>query len=326
MPQPRTFVDRTTQSYIALVGLLILVFHNQTVPYWHWLLAAHVVNLALVHLLLKAYDRRPTSKALDLLRHFYPVLLYTWFFSETGWLNRIFFIDFMDPAVIRFEQSLFGCQPSVLFMEKLPFLVLSELFYASYFSYYLMIAGVGIALFLRNRTQFFHYVTVLSLVFYVCYLLYIILPIIGPRLFFGPVAGYRLPDNVMALAPVHTYPAAVTHGPFFKLMGMVYDVFEAPGSALPSSHVAVALTTVFFSFLYLRPIRWVHLLVAVLLCLATVYCRYHYVIDVLSGLITAAVLVPLGNWLYKKYGGSEIQVAGASEARAFSGVKLEQRR
>ena len=65
----------------------------------------------------------------------------------------------------------------------------------------------------------------------------------------------------------------------------VYRVFEAPGAALPSSHVAVALCTVFFSFRYLRRIRYVHLAVAVLLCLATVYCRYHYVVDVLAGLL-----------------------------------------
>jgi membrane-associated phospholipid phosphatase len=79
-------------------------------------------------------------------------------------------------------------------------------------------------------------------------------------------------------------------------------VFEAPGAAFPSSHVAVALCTVFFSFRYLRPIRYLHLAVAVLLCLATVYCRYHYVVDVLAGLLTAAMVIPLGNWLYFKFG------------------------
>ena len=78
-------------------------------------------------------------------------------------------------------------------------------------------------------------------------------------------------------------------------------MFEPPGAAFPSSHVAVALCTVYFSFRYLRPIRYLHLAVAILLCLSTVYCRYHYVVDVLAGLVTAAVLVPIGNWLYFKF-------------------------
>ena len=189
-----------------------------------------------------------------------------WFFCETGWLNRMFFTSYLDPMVARWEQALFGCQPSVLFMEKLPWLAVSELFYAAYFSYYIMIGGVGLALFLRDRRHFFHYVSVVSFLFYVCYLIYIFLPIIGPRLFFEPVGGYSLAAGSPALgAGGQRIRRRFKPGSSFKLMGWVYQVFEAPGSALPSSHVAVAWCTVWFSFRYLRPIRYVHLSLAFLL-------------------------------------------------------------
>jgi len=296
-----TFVDYATQTYLALVGLLILGFHNATVPGWPRLLGAHAAGLVLIHWLIQAHARRKPGPLLDFLRHFYPVLLYTAFFVETGSLNRMFCHEYLDPMVARWEQALFGCQPSVLFMQKLPWLAVSELFYASYFSYYVMIAGVGMALFLRSRRQFFHYVSVVSFLFYVCYLIYIFLPVIGSRVFFRQVEGYVLPEATQQLALTDAYPEAVQAGVFFRLMKWVYRVFEAPGAALPSSHVAVALCTVYFSFRYLRRIRYVHLAVALLLCLATVYCRYHYAIDVLAGLVAAAVLIPTGNWLYFKF-------------------------
>lgn len=302
-----TFVDYATQAYLALVGLLILFFHNSTVPGWPRLLGAHVACLLLVHWLIHAHARRKPAPLLDFLRHFYPVLLYTALFVETGSLNRMFCQEYLDPMVIRWEQALFGCQPSVLFMQKLPWLVVSELFYASYFSYYIMIAGVGIALFLRSRRQFFHYVSVVSFLFYVCYLIYIFLPVIGSRVFFHQVEGYALPEATQYLALTDTYPEAVQAGVFFRLMRWAYRVFEAPGAALPSSHVAVALCTVFFSFRYLRRIRYVHLAVALLLCLSTVYCRYHYALDVLAGLVTAAVLIPAGNWLYFKFSRRDLE-------------------
>ncbi len=302
-----TFVDYATQGYAALVGVLVFLFHNRTVPHLPWLLAAHAAGLVLVHSIIQWHSRRPSSKPLDFLRHFYPVLLYTWFFCETGWLNRMFFRGYLDPLVIHWDQALCGCQPSVLFMQKLPYLAVSELFYASYFTYYLMIPGVGLALFLRNRQQFFHYLSVISFVFYVCYTIYIFLPVIGPRVFFREIAGYTLPDDVQQLAPTDVYPDAVKSGVFFHIMAFIYRVFEAPGAALPSSHVAVALCTVFFSFLYLRPIRFAHLALALLLCLSTIYCRYHYVTDVLAGVITAAVLVPLGNWLYLRLRNPELE-------------------
>jgi membrane-associated phospholipid phosphatase len=39
---------------------------------------------------------------------------------------------------------------------------------------------------------------------------------------------------------------------------------------------------------------------AILLCLSTVYCHYHYGVDVIAGVLTAALVVPLGNWIYWK--------------------------
>jgi membrane-associated phospholipid phosphatase len=296
-----TFVDYATQAYMALVGLLILIFHNHTVPKWPQLLGAHALGIVLIHWLIQGYARHKSFWLLDFLRHFYPVLLYTAFFIETGSLNRMFFTEYLDPMVAQWEQQIFGCQPSVLFMEKFPYLIVSELFYISYFCYYIMISGVGLALFLRSRQQFFHYVSVVSFLFYVCYSIYIVLPVIGSRAFFRQVDGYMLPAATQQLAVTDAYPEAVQAGVFFHIMKWIYREFEAPGAAFPSSHVAVALCTVFFSFRYLRPIRYVHLGVAVMLCISTVYCRYHYVVDVLAGLVTAAVVIPLGNWLYTKF-------------------------
>jgi membrane-associated phospholipid phosphatase len=296
------FVDYATQAYAALVGLLLLCFHNHTVPAWPWLVGAHCILIAALHRLIQAGSRPGVGKAMDFLRNYYPVFLYTPLFCEAGWINRMFFPEYLDAYVIRAEQALFGFQPSIIFMQKVPILGVSELFYASYFSYYVMIAGVGLALFIRNRRQFAHFISVMSFVFYVCYTVYVIIPVIGPRVLKFDFEGFTLPADLSHVAPNDPYPDAVSHGVFFNVMGWIYRTFEAPGSALPSSHVAVAFCTVFFSFLYLRKIRFLHLVMAILLSLSTIYCGYHYAIDVVAGLLTAAILVPLGNWLYRQFG------------------------
>lgn len=297
------FIDYATQGYILVVGLLVLFFHNRTVPGWGWLVGAHVTLLVLVHLMVRANGRGRGGRVVDFLRHFYPVLLYAAFYRESGMLSQMFVSGHLDPVVILWEQALFGFQPSMQFMASFPWLPLSEVFYAAYFSYYVMIAGVGLTLFLCRREAFFHYVSVLSFVFYVCYLIYIFLPVIGPRVFSRSLGGYSLPPAIQALAPVDMFPfpPPVTRGLFFRIMALIYDVFEAPGAALPSSHVAASICTVWFSFRYRLRIRHVHLVMVVLLCLSTIYCRYHYVIDVLAGLLTVAVLVPLGNRLFDRY-------------------------
>src|SRR5436190_154119 len=300
------FVDYATQGYCALVGLLILFFHNDCVARWQLFVGVHLAGMLCIHGLIQWHGRGKPGAVLDLLRHFYPVLLYTAFFCETGAINRMFFSDFLDPMLIRWEQAIFGFQPSVALMDKLPYLVVSEMFYLAYFSYYIMIVGVGLTLFIRNRQQFFHYVSVVSFLFYVCYFIYIILPVIGSRAFFHQVEGYALPPESQLYASTDAYPESVKAGIFFRVMLFIYRVFEAPGAAFPSSHVAVALCTLYFSFKYLRSIRYVHLVFAVLLCFSTVYCRYHYAVDVAAGLLTAALVVPLGNWLYRRFQGQDL--------------------
>jgi membrane-associated phospholipid phosphatase len=295
------FVDYATQIYSATVALLILGFHNSTVPAWKLLLGLHLLVGLTIHWLVKSYSPLRTGPILSFLRHFYPVLLYTGFFCEAGWLNRMFFTDYLDPVMISWDQALLGCQPSVLFMDRLPYLLVSEIFYAAYFSYYVMIVGVGLALFIRNRQGFFHYVSVVSFLFYCCYLIYVFIPVIGPRVFYYEINDYRLPEEFMRLAGGSIYPENIKSGIFHNIISWIYQHFEAPGAAMPSSHVAVALCTVWFSFKYLPRIRYPHLVVALLLCASTIYCRYHYAVDVAAGILTAGILVPIGNWLYQRF-------------------------
>jgi membrane-associated phospholipid phosphatase len=293
------FIDYATQVYLALVAVIILVLHGDAVPGWPWYVAAHVIVITLIHGLILASAARPQNRFLDFLRHFYPVLLYAGLYSETGLLNQMVHRGYLDAFFYRLDEQLFGGQPSFEFMAAFPGRVVSEIFYAAYFSYYLMISGVGLALFLRQRAQFYHYVSVTSFVFYACYLIYIFLPVVGPRIYYPELSHITLPADQMP-AVVPAFPAAVQEGIFYRIMEVIYEHFESPGAAFPSSHVAIAIVTVYFSFLYLPKIRWPHLVVAVLLCLATVYCRYHFAIDVIAGVLMAAVTLPLGNWLYRR--------------------------
>ncbi len=295
------FIDYATQGYIALVAVIILVLHNATVPNWAWLVVAHGVTLFLVHGLIQLASDRPQNRVLDLLRSFYPVLLYTGFYRETGILSQMLHEGHLDGVFIKLDQILFGGQPSLELIRMFPSVWISEVFYFAYFSYYLMIVGAGVALFLRDRTQFAHYVSVVSFVFYGCYLTYIFLPVIGPRIIYSGIAPFTPPPEALPVE-AWVFPEAVQAGLMYQLMGFIYHYFETEGAAFPSSHVAIALVTTYFSFRYLPRIRWLHLVMAILLCISTVYCRYHYAVDVLAGVATAALLLPLGNWCYRRFG------------------------
>lgn len=57
--------------------------------------------------------------------------------------------------------------------------------------------------------------------------------------------------------------------------------------------MAIAALVLYYTARYARPAVWVVAPLVISLALATVYCRYHYAIDVVAGLATTAILVPL---------------------------------
>ncbi len=303
-------IDNLTQGYIASVGLLVLCFHGEVVPNWQVLVGLHAAALIGIHALIRLQARRPHA-VLNLARDFYPIILYTFFYLETHRLQYMFVHTRLDPHIIGLEQWVFGCQPSRVLPARFGHWWLSEMLYLSYFSYYLMVVGAGLGLYWLRRNRFARYVTVVSLVFYVCYLTYVFVPVLGP--YSQEVIASS--DGVEALIGPRPRQPEATRGFFYHIVGAVYRYAEVEGgAAFPSSHVAVALVTLTFTWRYLKRVRWLHLVFVVLLCISTVYCGYHYAVDVVGGLVAAAVLAPLAEWLYVRDERRHAATAGSNLA------------
>jgi membrane-associated phospholipid phosphatase len=69
---------------------------------------------------------------------------------------------------------------------------------------------------------------------------------------------------------------------------------ELKYDAFPSGHTAVILITLFFSLKYRKKTFFFFLIPVLGLIFSTVYCRYHYVIDVLAGIALAGLCLYLG--------------------------------
>jgi len=112
---------------------------------------------------------------------------------------------------------------------------------------------------------------------------------------------------------VYTFPrarAAICHGPSSvrscrRIPGFETDTGYSQSSGrgkarrFPSGHTAIALTVLILSYKYARNIFRVLLVPVALLIFATVYCRYHYVVDVMGGMVLTVVTFAVGEVYYK---------------------------
>lgn len=303
-------VDFATQGYLLFVALLAAALRRE---HWVELVALHVGGMGVVHVLIASDPRTkadeaggrpsPAAAGRSWLREFYPILLYTGLYVEIAAVNRMVNLPRLDPWLLKLDHALFGFQPAEAFPVALPQPLFSEFMHLSYLSYYLMVGGVGLWLSLRNLTAFRHFVTVVSLVFYACYATYLFVPAVGPRVLFADS-----PERAQFVAQYGREPREVSPPTEAEWARSALAVVEAngeiPGAAFPSSHVAVAFVTAWFSWKYLRRIRWLHLGFAVTVLLSTVYTRAHYAVDIIGGLAAAALLGPAAHALFVRSPGT----------------------
>lgn len=267
-------VDYCTFAYNGVVMAIVLLFHSR-IPQWHLLILLNIIVIAVVLLLaLVVGDRAALGPRL--IRNLSPLGFFLPLYVQTGSLNYIVFPGFLDPLFIRIEENIFGFQPAIVFAQKFSQNWIAEYMHFAYASYYLLFPGLAVFLYLRReKPAFLDYMFSLCATMYVCLLTYIFLPVRGAATF-GPGAA---PESASL--------------PFTAVMAWIYRRFEIEGAAFPSSHVAIAALVLYYTVRYARSAVWVVGPLVISLIAATIYCRYHYAIDVLAGLATATILVPL---------------------------------
>jgi membrane-associated phospholipid phosphatase len=287
-------VDRLFALYMVVSGLALA---GPARPAWWPVLAAAHAVAALAALrrwpvapVLEAVGRR-WPRAAVVVSDWYLLLLLPALYSELALLNRALFDGvYFDGLVMRWEQALFGGQPSRTLAGALPHIAVSEPLHAAYLSYYLIIYGPPLVLYRAGRHLEFHAMLFpLMLTFLASYLFFIFFPVQGPRYLFPAPGG------------------GLESGPMYRLAHRVLEVGSSQGAAFPSSHVAVAaMQTVLVGRLLPRLLPVVAVLCAGLAA-GAVYGGFHYATDVAAGFVLAGLLVVAAPRLEAALGGGGLR-------------------
>lgn len=222
-----------------------------------------------------------------LLAEIYLPVLFILFYPEMEHLGLVFF-DFensIDPALIQLEERIFGCQPSIVWSQVWPWPWFHEIMEFAYFTYYFLAASYIALVFLargiapENKWDAVRdFVRDLSVTMLICYTMYTLFPAWGPKYFkmgFIDVGGWIFTD----------------------LMHYIHNNGALLGAAFPSSHVAASMIPWWHTWVHFPRHRWWMTTIFVLLCMSTVYNRYHYVVDVFGGLLLAGFVMYAGTQL-----------------------------
>lgn len=219
-----------------------------------------------------------------------------WWYPDTYEINRM--LPNLDHVFAAWEQTVFGCQPALLFCKAMPWPFFSELMSMGYAAYYPMIVFVVVYYFLFRYHDYERAAFVILSAFFVYYLIYIFLPVTGPTFYFKAAGLNNITQGIFP--NVHDYfnyyqdclkTPGYTDGLFYQMVEGAKAAGERPTAAFPSSHVGISTVLMLLTWhTGDRRVFYVLSVLYVLLCFSTVYIQAHYAIDVLAGLVTGVVL------------------------------------
>lgn len=278
MPQPLARsgglwpIDKLFIAYAAIMICLLALAARSSSFAWLLILG----HLAAISLLLVI--ARNSSRIAVFLHDWYLLLYVPFCYKQVPYLVSALHIRSADPTLAHWDMAMWKVDP-VFSLSSTPNPAMVEFLQLVYTMFLPGVLVLGIVLWVRKSRREFRYGTfVIALTFLLSYLGYLMLPARGPRL--------------MDYSALHPPLQGLWTFRFFQNMlntleGTQYDCF-------PSGHVAVVLVGCFVARRISTPVFYMFSAFAALITFSTVYLRYHYVIDVIAGMLLAIAVIAAG--------------------------------
>ncbi|MFO0750310.1 MAG: phosphatase PAP2 family protein [Myxococcota bacterium] len=202
-----------------------------------------------------------------------------------------------DEQISRLDEVLFGGHLDV-WLQKVTSGGLTEVMAFFYDSLYVYPIVIGMALMFQRRSRELRsFLMSFVLAGYVGYVGYMFVPVIGPAFYYPKIYDVDLAsgEDIDALAaPSTTEGGEGSTMSFYLLSRQLADKStyggNTPRNCFPSLHVGWAAVVLIFAWRYLRKLFYVLAIPLTLLITATSYLRYHYVTDIVAGILLAVLV------------------------------------
>jgi membrane-associated phospholipid phosphatase len=298
--------DLVLVVFFIFLCILDIIFHN-VIPRWSEFIIENTLIISSAFLI--AWLETTFKKRIWRILHYWyiaPIILIT--FNQLYYMVGPIRHQDYDTLFIQIDRFIFGADPT-MFLYKIANPFLTELLQVIYGMYYLLPLILALVL-LRKKRYFACDFAVFSIIygFYLSYLGYFALPGIGPRFTLHNFANINteLPGIWLTkyLRDFTNIGEAIPDGTLNPAAVVQRDVF-------PSGHTMITLIVIYLSIKLKSRSRYWLVPMGSLLIFATVYLRYHYVVDLIGGFLFAVFSLWSGklifNWWRRIRGLSEFE-------------------
>jgi len=298
--------DVVVIAFYIILSVIHIIYYYRIESWLIWIL----VNLIIIVIsfTLAYMESKYNNEFWNAIHYWYivPVVLIT--FKELYFMIKPIRIYDHDNMFILIDRWIFGTDPTHL-LWKISTPVLTEILQIIYGMFYLLPILLGLFLLRKKRYVAMDFsVFILVYGFYLSYLGYFIWPGIGPRFTLHnfntinqDLPGLFLTNFLRELVNSAESIPAGTPNPAAMVQR---DIF-------PSGHTMITLIVMYLSVRLKSRSKYFFVPIGTLLIFATVYLWYHYVIDLIGGLLFMIFALWSGryifNWWRRKIGQPEFE-------------------
>ena len=271
-------VDKVVLAYFACAVVVILGWWTK-LPDALPLLAANVIGGAVI-----VYEVKRPNPTSWVFRNWYALPYVASCYKEMALFIRAVRTTDADQFLADLDFRFWGAHPSV-WLERVHTPVLTEFLQVVYTLFVPAVLFIAWTLWRRRQSaDFQYYAFLIALGFLTSYVGYILVPARGPRFLLKDLQHFPLQGLWLFHGMQNTLD---------RLESAHYDCF-------PSGHTELTILAWWGSRMVSKGWFRIYFVYTPFIIFATVYLRYHYSVDLLAGILTAAVLIVMAPKLYLK--------------------------
>lgn len=288
----REFLNATdiyTISILSIYTILALIYFQYIVDvkvyiFMNLFIISSIVTIAIVETYLKA------GRVFTFIRYFYVIPLIFLIYSQVQIYIPVINPYLYDKVLIRWDYLIFRTNPTQ-FLSHLANPYLTMYLQLSYMLYFFMPLYVGAYLIYKGRIEdYYNFIAIMSFGFFFSYLMYFALPAVGPRFMLHDFS--RLNIELPGFFITDFFRDVVNIGGGIKEHS-INPVIDVNRDCMPSGHTMLTIVNILMAKKYKVKFRGMIYLFGISLIFATIYLRYHYVVDLIAGGIFAILVLNL---------------------------------
>jgi membrane-associated phospholipid phosphatase len=182
--------------------------------------------------------------------------------------------------------------------------LLTEVLQIAYSLFYAIFLAVGLELYRADNSRFRYFRFTVVYGFFISYVGYFFLPSVGPRFTLHDFSKIDTELPGVLITPALRWFVNIFESITPGLSNSIAAA-RAQRDVFPSGHTMMTLVAIVFAHRHRLKTRSSMMILGILLIVATVYLRYHYVIDIVAGALLAIACLLTSNMIYSWFAKTE---------------------